>query len=126
MEKWLITRFWILKITFSLNDANEEYDIMVVVKWKIFVVACLALPLAFAAAQELQPATSGDTSENKSKIIYVLLECCYFNYRPYCNSMVLSGDCTTCVSEGNSRGKKSWKYGFVLLHKIIVLMAICH
>ncbi len=63
MEKWLITRFWILKITFSLREKRRDEN--VVIK-EDFCGACLALPLAFAGAGTAT-ATSGDTSENKSK-----------------------------------------------------------
>ncbi len=59
MEKWLITRFWILKITFSLRGKRRDEN--VVIK-EDFCGACLALPLAFAGAGTAT-ATSGDTSE---------------------------------------------------------------
>ncbi len=76
------------KILDSENNVfskRKRRDENVVIK-EDFCGACLALPLAFAGAGTAT-ATSGDTSENKSNHLF-LLECCYFNYRPYCNSMV--------------------------------------
>ncbi len=74
-----------------------------------------ALPLAFAV-QELPLQHQRSTSENKSKssiFFWMLL----FQYRPYATVWFLSGDCTTCVSEGNSRGRRRTEVWFVLLHK---------
>lgn len=71
-----------------------------------FCGACLALPLAFAGAGTAT-ATSGDTSGNKSKSSIFFWSVVISIIGLIATVWFLSGDCTTCVSEGNSRGRRT-------------------
>ncbi|QNH08439.1 010R [Invertebrate iridescent virus Kaz2018] len=85
------------------RDKSKMKD--VVIK-EDFCGACLALPLAFAGAGTAT-ATSGDTSENKSKSSIFFWSVVISIIGLIATVWFLSGDCTTCVSEGNSRGRRT-------------------
>ncbi len=95
----------ILESENNVFSKRKRRDENVVIK-EDFCGACLALPLAFAGAGTAT-ATSGDTSENKSKSSIFFWSVVISIIGLIATVWFLSGDCTTCVSEGNSRGRRT-------------------
>ncbi len=86
---------------FSKRKRRDENVVIKKILWCMF-----SSSLAFAGAGTAT-ATSGDTSENKSKSSIFFWSVVISIIGLIATVWFLSGDCTTCVSEGNSRGRRT-------------------